>query len=182
MAVVRVTRRYLGVLSVLALVGLILLVGPPDRSSSSSDPYANIDLSPPLATDVIAPDRTKLAANGLHRLDVGVWASGATIRDLPMLEVRGQDASSAARDNDILEAAVEHRATQLRTSGATISTTSRIVFGELPGVELHATDGGVEQVTWLAAYRHALYTATVYARRDQSRAADALLDTLRFAP
>ena len=180
MAVVRVTRRYAGVLSVLALIGVILLVGPPETPATSSAAYADIDFSPVLRTDRLKPDTTLPGAARFQRLDIGVWSSGVSRRDLPVLEIHGQTASPKARDNDILEAAVDIRSKALREDGATISTSSRIVFGDQPGVELRSSRGNVDQTTWLGVRDHTLYVATVLHAPDQLRAAAALLDTLRM--
>ncbi|MBC7460539.1 MAG: hypothetical protein H7287_04185 [Thermoleophilia bacterium] len=182
MAVVRVTRRYAGLLSVLALFGLILLVGPPETpaTTSGAHAYADIDFSPVLQTDRLEPDATLPAAARLRRIGVGVWSSGATTRDLPVLEIHGQTASPKVRDNDILEAAVDIRSTALRTAGATISTSSQVVFGDQPGVVLRSSRGNVEQTTWLGVRDHTLYTATVLHAPDQMRAATALLETVHM--
>ncbi|MCW2972499.1 MAG: hypothetical protein JWN72_772 [Thermoleophilia bacterium] len=180
MAVMRVTRRYAGVLSVLALIGLILLVGPPETPATTTGSYPDIDFSPVLQTDRLEPDTTLPAAARYRRLGIGVWSSGATTRDLPVLEIHGQTASPRARDNDILEAAVELRRTKLREAGATSSTSSQIVFGDQPGVVLRSSRGNVDQTTWLGVRDHTLYTATVVHAPDQLRAADALLATVHM--
>jgi len=180
MAVVRVTRRFAGLLGVIALVGIILLVGPPETPSSSGSTFTDVDFAPALPSDALAPDPTLPAALGLHRIGVGSWASGTSSRDLPSLMVQEQDASSGVRDRDVLAAAVGERARDLREDGVRVASTSRMVFGGLPGTEQRATRGDLDQTTWLAVSDHVLYTATVLHAPEDARVAETLLETFAF--
>jgi hypothetical protein len=183
MIVLRTTRRFRGAITVIAVLAIIFLVGPPAPSSNSAaSDGTHVRFAASVATTELAPLPRRAATYRYHELQHGVWGVGDTTGRLPLLQVVRARTDSAAPANVVLDAAVRDRAASLRAlTGAPVVIARRTVFGGYPGAMVTASDGKLMRTQFLATRGRALFVATVLHAPGDAADATELLDALRFA-
>lgn len=182
MDVLRITRRFRGAIAVIAVLALILLVGPPAPASNSrAADGTRVRFSPSVPSAEPAPPIGQAVTYRFHELRTGVWGVGASVDRLPLLQVVRARTDSGVSASVVLDAAVRGRAARLQALvGAPAEVTRRTVFGGYQGAVVTAGDGRVVRTQYLTVRDGSLYVATVlYAPADADMVGD-LLDALRF--